>query len=405
MISSLPQLPDPTRAERMAWWREARFGMFIHYGAYAIPGRGEWVMNRERIPFEEYRKFYPRFQPRPGCAEEWARTAAEGGMKYVTLTTRHHDGYCLWDSKLSEHTTVKLGPRRDLVAEYVEALRRHGLRVGLYYSLKDWSHPGWLAKQNGDEAGHAAFLEYVHGQVRELCTNYGKIDVLWYDGPGPYDEKGWRADELNGMARKLQPGLIINCRSHLAEDFDTPENHVAASPPGRAWESNMTLNDNWGWHAGDFNHKSPREVIRLLTRIVHLDGNFMLNIGPEPDGRVPAESAAILRQVGAWMRVHGEAIHGAARTNFQWHHCGWPTEKGNCVYEYLNNYPGTSIVLTGFAAPVRRATLMSTGQELMLGQHGEKLTLWGLPPREPDPLGAVLKIEFEGKPKYGVVPQ
>jgi len=400
MVVREPQKPDPTREARMAWWKEARFGMFIHYGLYAQLGRGEWVMNRERIPLAEYAPLADAFAPRPDCAEEWARTAVAAGMRYVVLTTRHHDGFCLWDSQLSDFTAVKRGPRRDLVAEYVTACRRHGLRVGLYYSLKDWSHPNWLSLRRGDSAGHETFLRYIHGQVRELCSNYGPIDVLWYDGPGPYDAAGWRAEEMNGIARKLQPQILINCRSHLPEDFDTPEQHVQASPPGRAWESCMTLNQSWGYHGGDLNYKSPGEVVSTLARTVHRGGNLLLNIGPEADGSVPPESAAILRQVGRWMQVNGEAIYGSVPSALEWACYGVPTQRGQCTYLLQDKYLGPEFCIAGAGRTVKEVRLLATGQELAFRQDGDRVHISGLPRNPPDRVCPVVRITFDGEPAW-----
>lgn len=404
MIVNQPQTVDPTREQRMAWWKDARFGMFIHYGAYAQLARGEWVMNRERIAPDAYEVCTHQFAPKPDCAREWARTAKDAGMKYVVLTTRHHDGFCLWDCKLTDYTCVQRGPKRDLVAEYVEALRAEGLRVGFYYSLKDWHHPNWLSLQKGDKAGHETFIKYVHGQVRELCSNYGKLDILWYDGPGPYGEDGWRSDEMNGLARELQPEIIINCRSHAPEDFDTPEQHVKASKPGRAWESCMTLNGSWGYHGGDDHYKSPIDVISLLTTVVNGDGNLLLNIGPEPDGSVPPRSADILRRVGCWMRVNGEAITGAGPSVFQWGCYGRPTQKGNALYVVQSKYPGPEFTLAGAGTAVQRVELLATGQELAFRQDGEYVSISGQPEAPPDPIATVVKITFADTPVFTPYP-
>jgi alpha-L-fucosidase len=405
MIVDKPQTDDPTRPKRMAWWKDARFGMFIHYGAYSVLGRGEWVMNRERIAPAQYEPVTDQFAPKADCAREWARTARDAGMKYVVLTTRHHDGFCLWDSKLTDYTSVKRGPKRDIVDEYVNACREQGLKVGLYYSLKDWHHPNWLSLQQGDEAGHETFIEYIHGQVRELCSNYGKIDILWYDGPGPYREDGWRSDEMNGIARSLQPGIIINCRSHTPEDFDTPEQHVRSSRPGRAWESCMTLNGSWGYHRGDDNYKSPQDVIALLVRIVHGDGNLLLNIGPEPDGSVPPRSADILRRVGQWMRTNGGAVYGAGPSVFQWGCYGLPTQKGNSLYIVQTKYPGSTFTLAGAGTKVERAVLLATGQELTVTQQDDYVTVSGQPETPPDPIAPVVQITFADTPVFTPYPQ
>ncbi len=245
---------------RTKWFSEARFGMFIHWGIYSIPARGEWVMNVEQIPAGEYALFSDEFNPDRFNADEWVNLAKKAGMKYIVLTTRHHDGYSLFDSKVSDFTSVKRKAKRDFVAEYVKACRRAGMKIGFYYSLLDWRWPAYFNGPLKDPEGWAKLVEYVHTQVKELCTQYSKIDILWYDGEWIPEIKHnrtltkqeqsleiaryWRSEELNAMVRKLQPRIIINNRSGLPEDFDTPEQYIAPSDPGRLWESCMTMNDN-----------------------------------------------------------------------------------------------------------------------------------------------------------------
>src|SRR5690242_11644272 len=198
----------PDQVRRMQWWHAAKFGMFIHFGLYSLHARHEWAMENEAIPIGEYQALAPKFNPKPGFAREWAKLARRAGMKYMVMTTKHHEGFCNFDTKLTNYCATKQGPKRDLVKEYVEAARAEGLRVGFYYSLMDWHHPDG-ARCLKDEAARRRFVDYIHGQVRELMTNYGKIDVLWYDVPWPLDAKGWESVEMNTMVRKLQPDIII----------------------------------------------------------------------------------------------------------------------------------------------------------------------------------------------------
>ena len=236
---------DATRDTRMNWWREARFGMFVHWGLYAQLGRHEWAMNRERIPVKEYEKLAATWKPKPQAAREWAKLAKNAGMKYMVLTTKHHEGFLLWDSKMTGYNATKCGPGRDLVREYVEACREFGLRVGLYYSLMDWHHPDG-ARCLKDENARRRFLDFTQGCVRELCTNYGKIDILWYDVSWPLESpQAWESYQMNALARQLQPDIIINDRSQIPEDFGTPEEHVTAAGKGRDWEACMTSNGSW----------------------------------------------------------------------------------------------------------------------------------------------------------------
>ncbi len=221
-----------SRAERLRWWQEARFGMFVHWGLYSQLGRHEWVMNRERIPVEEYEKLADTWHPKERPAREWARLAQQAGIKYLVMTTKHHEGFCLWDTQQTDYNAVRRGPGRDLVREYVEACREFGLKVGFYYSLMDWHHPdGALCAK--DKAARRRFLDFTQGCVRELCTNYGRIDILWYDVSWPLrSPEEWESVKMSGMARELQPHLIINNRAQLDEDFGTPEEQVTAAEAG-----------------------------------------------------------------------------------------------------------------------------------------------------------------------------
>src|SRR5690242_4199983 len=259
--STAPSADEASRQRRMKWWHEARFGMFIHWGLYSVVGRHEWVMENEGIPVAEYEQLAKRFHPKPGFARDWARLARQAGQKYMVMTTKHHEGFCNFDSKLTDYCAPKQGPGRDLVKEYVEAARAEGLRVGFYYSLMDWHHPDG-ARCATDEAARRRFVDYIHGQIRELLTNYGKIDILWYDVSWPLDVKGWESEKMNQMVFQLQPEIVVNNRNKLDGDFTTPEQTITASE--RAWESCMTMNGSWGYQKSDDNWKPPRTVIRNL---------------------------------------------------------------------------------------------------------------------------------------------
>ena len=347
------------RIRRMRWWHEARFGMFIHWGLYSILGRHEWVMNRERIPVKEYEPLAGQFKPKPFPARAWARLARQAGMKYMVMTTKHHEGFCLFDSQLTDYCAPKQAAGRDLVAEYVEAARAEGLGVGFYYSMMDWHHPdGARCKKN--EKARRRFVDYIHGQVRELCTNYGKLDIMWYDVSWPLDVKGWESAKMNAMVRKLQPDIIINNRSQLPEDFSTPEQHVTPEAEGRAWESCMTMNGSWGYHAADDDWKTPKQVVRYLVQAAAGGGNYLLNIGPKADGSIPAPSVRILRAVGEWMDRHGEAIYDSDRSQMQWQPVGGFTVKGKTAYFHAFNYPGSEIAIGGIVTIASSVSIDTT---------------------------------------------
>jgi alpha-L-fucosidase len=393
-----------TRPERMRWWHDARFGMFVHWGLYAQLGRHEWVMNRERIPVAEYEKLADTWQPKERPAREWARLAKQAGMKYMVMTTKHHEGFCLWDTAQTDYNAVQRGPKRDLVREYVEACREFDLKIGFYYSLMDWHHPdGATCAQN--EAARRRFLDFTQGCVRELCSNYGKIDILWYDVSWPLENaERWESLEMNQMVRLLQPGIIINNRSWLAEDFGTPEEHVTAEKEGRAWEACMTFNGSWGYMPISPDWRSTREVINMLNTTAAGGGNLLLNIGPAPDGSVPPEAIERLEAVGRWIEPNREAIYGAVdRTQgrFDWCVLGNWTLKGNSAYFWCSRWPGSELAIGGLKTRLLKASLLATGQMLPFEQTENRLVIRGLPATQPDSIAGttLLKLEFDAPPQ------
>lgn len=385
--------------DHMQWWHEARYGMFIHWGVYSIAARGEWVMYQEHIPADEYARLSKRFVPKKYDPDEWVALAKQAGMKYMVMTSRHHDGFSLFDTQASDFSAPKTAARRDLLREYVEACHRGGMRVGFYYSLLDWRYPAYFRGPKGDPQGWQELVDYVHAQVRELCTNYGKIDLLWYDGGWPYTAEDWRSEELNAMVRGLQPAIVINNRSQLPEDYDTPEQHIRASEAGRAWEACMTLNDSWGYNAADDNWKTAKQVLKNLLTCVSSGGNLLLNVGPKPDGTIPKESADVLGKVGRWLRRNGGAVYGTARSPFGGTSTGLTTLKGNTLFMHVLRWPGREIQFCRIANKVRSAHLLETGRELSFQQNGDRLLVRGLSPNAPDRLATVIVVELEGEPQ------
>ncbi|RLE09818.1 alpha-L-fucosidase, partial [Candidatus Aerophobetes bacterium] len=386
--------------KRMAWWRRAKFGMFIHWGVYSIPARGEWVMYQERIPKDEYRKLADEFNPEKYNPEEWVKLAKKAGMRYMVLTTRHHDGFSLFDSKVSDFTAPRTACGRDLIREYVDACRKHDMRVGFYYSLLDWRYDAYFSGPKKDPSGWKELVEYVHAQVRELMTNYGRIDVLFYDGGWPYTAEDWESEKLNKMVRALQPQIIINNRSQLPEDYETPEQYIPGtfpSPeaPKRDWETCMTLNEHWGYCKGDNNWKSPRVIVWNLARCASGGGNYLLNVGPKPDGTIPEESVRILEKVGEWMRENGESIYGTTRTQVSFPH-GTTTLKENKLYLHVF-YWNREFALAPYKINVKKAYFLKTGQNIDFKVRGERIIFTDLPETAPDPFDTVIVLEFEGK--------
>ncbi len=387
---------EKDRQRRLEWFRDARFGMFIHWGLYSQLGRHEWVMNRERIPLEEYEPLADSFKPGPWPARKWAKLAKQAGQRYMVMTTKHHEGFCLFDSKLTDYNAVKRGPGRDLVAEYVEACRAEGLRVGFYYSLMDWHHPDG-AKCKTNEKARRRFVDYIHGQIHELLSNYGKIDILWYDVSWPLNAEGWESVAMNKMAMELQPDIIINNRNQLPGDFGTPEGHI--TPESRMWESCMTFNDSWGYTPIDTNFKSAWTVVSMLRQVAAGGGNLLLNIGPAPDGSVPAPCPKILREVGQWLDTYGPSVYEATDPMQQeWSILGAFTRKGDTLYFHCNRWPGKELAIGGLVCDIKEARLMG-GKKVRFTQVRDRLVISGLPEEAPSKLATVIELKFEGEAK------
>ncbi|HME33339.1 MAG TPA: alpha-L-fucosidase [Terriglobales bacterium] len=400
-----------TRTQRMAWWHEAKFGMFIHWGLYSVVGQHEWAMEVEGIPISQYELLAKHFNPKPNAAREWARLARRAGQKYMVMTTKHHEGFCHFDSKLTDYCAPRQEPGRDLVREFVDAARAEGLRVGFYYSLMDWHHPDGARCQT-DEAARKRFVAYTHGLVRELMTNYGKIDILWYDVDWPLSPEQWESERMNQMVFELQPEIIVNNRNGLPGDFSTPEQEVAAAEKGRAWETCMTMNESWGFNRGDDSWKSAKEIVGNLANCARGGGNYLLNIGPRPDGSVPSESVEVLETVGKWLDTNGKAIYGTERGSYSWNSNANYTRRGNTLYVHQLYWPSdtpaaqwlpffqppTVVAIGGLKTKAKAVRLLKTGQNVSFVQDEFSLRLTGLPEQAPDYPTTVFEVECEGEP-------
>jgi alpha-L-fucosidase len=425
--------------KRVEWFTNARFGMFIHWGLYSIPARGEWVRSQERITVEDYQKYFDEFNPVDYDPKAWARLAKQAGMKYAVLTSKHHDGFCLFDSKLTDYKSTNTPARRDLVREYLEAFRAEGIKVGLYYSLIDWHHPDYPhygdrqhpMRDNPDFKDHTYnldnYINYMHGQVRELLTNYGKLDIMWFDfsynnavGPNMSGET-WRATELTDMIRTLQPGILIDNRmevsgegfgslltgdpSAYSGDFVSPEQII---PPegifdskGQrvVWEACATLNNHWGYAASDQYWKPAPMVVRKLVECVSKGGNFLLNIGPDARGVIPPESQYILEEVGQWMKLNGASVYGCGCADLPKPDFGRYTRGGSKLYAHVFDNSLGLLPLLGFKkGAVKQARLLATGAELSAADdwtssnYSDAFVNLGPNPVLPDEIDTVIEL-------------
>ena len=388
------------REKRVQWFQNARFGMFLHWGLYAIPGRGEWYMSEAKIPAEQYEQYMQEFTAKAYDPRDWARRAKRAGMQYVVLTAKHHDGFCLFDSKLTDYKSTNAPCGRDLVREFVDAVRAEGLRVGLYYSLIDWHHPDFPKYNDcnhpmrGDPAyqdekiDFDRYLAYMHGQIEELVTNYGRIDILWFDYA--YDElrgEAWKATELIRMVRRHQPDVII-------------DNRLCT-----------TMNNNWGYNPYDTDYKPASMLIRKLVECVSKGGNMILNVGPDANGWFNAESCRLLDEIGAWMSVNSESIYGCGSADVPKPDWGWYTKKSGRIYAHILENPIGPLALTGLDAKrVGAVRRLADGSEVLRGESWitnayENLafvTLGTIPHFTyllPDTTDTVLAIEYKEDPQ------
>ena len=385
---------------RTEWFRQARFGMFLHWGLYSIPARGEWVRSTEQMPEERYLPFFREFNPVDFDPKAWARMAKDAGMRYAVLTAKHHDGFCLFDSALTDFKSTNTPCKRDLVREFLDAFREAGLKVGLYYSLLDWHHPDYphFGDQHHPMRAHPEcsnegrdfdrYLTYMHGQVRELCENYGKLDLMWFDfSYGDLRGEAWKASQLVDMVRSLQPGILIDNRLEASGegfgslatgsptpyhgDFVTPETMIPPYPLMDArgeplvWESCITMNNHWGYCATDRNYKPAALLIKKLVECVSKGGNMLLNVGPDARGNFPEQSVKILEGIGKWMGRNQESIYGCGPAALPKPEYGRVTRKGNTLYFHMFENTLGPVPLMGLKPnEVRSIRLLADGHEI-----------------------------------------
>ena len=415
----LPTVPvaDQSSTSRGAWFKEARFGMFIHFALFTLLERDCLVQFLENIPVDEYAKLKDRFNPTDFSAKEWVQIAKDAGQRYITLITKHHEGFALFATKLSDFNIMHSPFGRDLCAEVAEECHRQNLTINFYFSLMDWHSPLYQPSLKAGTAISQEFLDFTFGQVRELCTNYGKLGALFFDGHWDHTPEQWHTQELVAMIRKLQPDALINNRMGLPADrdsqgdYNTPEVAQAGIPkkPGRLWENNSTINDSWGYDSADTRYKSASHIVHLLVSavgggpaygyqdVLPVGGNLLLNVGPLPSGKIPPQMVAVLHEVGGWLKRNGESIYGADSFRHMYYDQTYVTRKGDKVYLHLFDWaPGAGCDLTLLGLDdSKRAYFLETGQPVEITHThgwGVRLTAKNTNPRpSPDTV-----IVFEG---------
>jgi alpha-L-fucosidase len=408
------------KQQRMQWWNEARFGMFIHWGIYSVPagtydgkqiaGIGEWIMNKGKIPMVVYQKYATEFNPVKFNADRVVSLAKAAGMRYIVITSKHHDGFAMFKSDASSFNIVDATPfKRDVIAEMAVACKKYGVKFGLYYSqAQDWNHPGGAA--NGghwDKAQDGSMDEYIDKvavpQMKEILTKYGPISVLWFDTPTDMNHD--RAAKLYDLL-KLQPGIIYNNRlgGGFGGDLETPEQYIPATGlPGKNWESCMTMNDTWGYKSYDNNWKSARTLIQNLIDIASKGGNYLLNVGPTSEGLIPDASVERLVQIGKWMDVNGDAIHGTTNGPFSYLSWGRSTRKGQTLYLHVFKWPANGVLNVPLKNKVTEARLVANGKPVKYKTDKSGLILT-LPAVAPDSIASVIALKFVGEPVVPAIP-
>jgi len=407
--------PSPANLAAREWFQDARFGMFVHWGVYSVLGDGEWVMNNRRIPIADYEKLPAQFNPIMFDPAEWVALVKAAGMKYITITSKHHDGFAMFDSKISDYDVVDRTPyKKDALKALADECHKQGIKLFFYYSQLDWHHPDYFPRgRTGRDAGRpeagtwTKYLDYMNGQLRELLTNYGEIGGIWFDGWWDRPEADWQLDRTYALIHQLQPQALIGSNHHRrpfpGEDFQMFEKDL---PGGRTAEFNKdseigdlpletceTMNGSWGFNITDRRYKSTRDLIHYLVRAAGSNANFLLNVGPMPNGRIQPEFISRLHDVGAWLTKNGEAIYGTRGGPIAPHAWGVTTKKGNRVYVHVLDWPDAALLIPSLPGKVGAARLLGSDRAVPFTQTDAGVVLT-LPRDATDPIDTIVALDL-----------
>lgn len=412
-----PYKPTEENLRNREWFQQARFGLFIHWGVYSVLGDGEWAMNIQQIPVNAYEKLPSFFNPTGFDAKEWVQLAKDAGMKYITITSKHHDGFAMWNSEVSDYNIVKATPYgQDVLKMLADECQRQGIKLFFYYSQLDWHHPDYFPRGStgGDYTGRPRqgewyqYLDYMDAQLTELLTNYGPVAGIWFDGMWDKKDADWRLEKTYKLIHELQPGALIGSNHHRApypgEDFqmfekDLPGHNTSGHSPEQAVgtlpkETCETINHSWGFHLKDNNHKSRKELIQYLVKAAGYDANFLLNVGPMPNGKIQTEHAELLRQIGTWLNEYGETIYGSQGGPVSARDWGVTTQKGNKVYVHILQWHDESLIVPSWGKKVRSAKLFKDKSNVRFVQNDYGITL-KIPKEKFDEVDTIVELEVQ----------
>lgn len=419
-VAQTPSSYQPGREnlEARQWFQDAKFGLFVHWGIYSVLGDGEWVMNNRRIQVGDYEKLAAFFNPIRFDADQWVRLAKDAGMRYITITSKHHDGFAMFDSKVSDWDIVDRTPYgKDVLKALAEACRRHGLKLFFYHSQLDWRHPDYFPRgRTGRDLGRpegggwSRYLDYMDAQLTELLTNYGEVGGIWFDGWWDRPDADWRIERTYSLIHRLQPAALIGSNHHRrpfpGEDFqmfekDLPGHNTAGfnaeAEIGRLpLETCDTINESWGFNLTDRRHKSTRELIHYLARAAGYDANFLLNVGPMPDGRIQPEFVTRLREIGEWLRTNGPSIYGTRGGPVPPRSWGVTTSRGDTVFVHVLEWPDQTLLVPPLGGRVRSARFLRDGSRVEFAQN-EFGVLLKLPEDRRDPHDTVVELQMEAE--------
>jgi len=411
-----PYQPTEENLKTRAWFEDARFGLFIHWGVYSVLGDGEWVMNNQRIPAATYEKVPAFFNPVRFDAAEWVSMVKDAGMKYITITSKHHDGFAMWDSKVSDYNVVRRTPYgKDILKQLADECQKQGIRLFFYHSQLDWHHPDYFPR-GGTGNGYTGrpesgewnrYLDYMDAQLSELLTSYGPVAGIWFDGMWDKPKADWRLRQTYDLIHRLQPAALVGSNHHLApfegEDFqmfekDLPGHNTTGFAPEQKVgdlpkETCETINNSWGFSLQDYAHKSTKDLIRYLVRSAGYGANFLLNVGPMPDGRIQPEHATRLREVGAWLRTNGEAIYGTRGgplTPRQW---GVTTRKGNKVYLHILDWEDETLTIPAIGKGIKSAKILNSTSNLKFIKNELGVSI-RIPREQRQPIDTIVELEL-----------